>query len=175
MKRRTVLISMLSILGVSESSTSFAEMVDGMRAYKKSTPSLNSKTLEVIKIIGDIVFPQTDTPSASHAGVHLYIDFFTQNFFSEDRRSHFFEALEKQIGSLDSFLRLDAKAQHNTIKIMDDTLGGDNEVEVYRELKNLLIVAFFSSEVGAKQVLKYDPVPGSYSEIPMREIGRAWF
>lgn len=170
-----MLISMLGVLGVAESGFSRTEMVDGMHAYSKASPSLNKKTLEVIKIIGDIVFPETGTPSASQAGVHLYIDFFTKNFFSKDHRSTFLEALEKQIGSSDSFLRLDEKAQKDKIKLLDDTLGSDNEIKVYRELKDLIIVAFFSSEVGAQQILKYDPIPGGYSEIPLNEIKRAWF
>jgi hypothetical protein len=37
------------------------------------------------------------------------------------------------------------------------------------------MLGYFTSEVGATQVLRYDPVPGAYHGcIPFEEVGKTW-
>ncbi len=175
MERRAVIISMLGIAGLVNSEYSAAEIVDGMLAYKKARPRLNSEKLDLLKVVSDIIFPETETPSARQAGVHLYIDYFVHEYYSEERRSEFFEMLEKCLGSPSWFLGRSQSEQVAVIEKMDNTLGTDAEIDFYRNLKNMIISAFFSSEVGAKQILKFDPVPGGYQEMPLQKVGRAWF
>ena len=41
--------------------------------------------------------------------------------------------------------------------------------------RDFITYAFFTSEVGATQVLKYNPVPGAYEGcIPLSEVGATW-
>ncbi|MFZ5999973.1 MAG: gluconate 2-dehydrogenase subunit 3 family protein, partial [Bacteroidota bacterium] len=41
--------------------------------------------------------------------------------------------------------------------------------------KELTVSGFFTSEVGATQVLQYAPVPGAYHGcVPLAEVGKTW-
>ena len=46
----------------------------------------------------------------------------------------------------------------------------------FKELKNLVVFGFCTTEVGATQLLAWDPVPGGFQgSVPYADIGRAWF
>ena len=45
----------------------------------------------------------------------------------------------------------------------------------YRQLKELTVAGYYTSETGATQELQYNPVMGRYDpDVPLAEIGRAW-
>ncbi|MEM8909460.1 MAG: gluconate 2-dehydrogenase subunit 3 family protein [Bacteroidota bacterium] len=45
----------------------------------------------------------------------------------------------------------------------------------YRTLKELTLLGYFASEEVGENILKYDPIPGSYSGcVPLADIGIAW-
>jgi hypothetical protein len=42
-------------------------------------------------------------------------------------------------------------------------------------MKELTLVGYYTSEPGATQELRHEPVPGRYQAcVPLSEIGRAW-
>ena len=46
----------------------------------------------------------------------------------------------------------------------------------FRRLKKIILFAFFSSEPGATQALRFDPFPGAYQPcLPYESDDRAWF
>ena len=48
-------------------------------------------------------------------------------------------------------------------------------VAPWRHLKDLVLLGYFTSEAGATQALRYDPVPGAYrGSVPLRPGDRAW-
>ena len=51
----------------------------------------------------------------------------------------------------------------------------DSNNSFFSRLKQMTIVGFFTSEVGATQVLKYDKIPGAYNGcVPFEEVGVTW-
>ena len=45
----------------------------------------------------------------------------------------------------------------------------------YRQLKELTVAGYYTSEVGATQELQWLPAPGRYeADVPLSEVGRAW-
>lgn len=57
--------------------------------------------------------------------------------------------------------------------IQEDTL--QTAKNYFTTIKELTILGFFTSEIGATQVLQYNPIPGSYKGcVPYDEIGKTW-
>lgn len=49
------------------------------------------------------------------------------------------------------------------------------EMPFWRTVKRLTVVAYYTSEAGATEELRYDPVPGTYRGcVPLAEVGRTW-
>ena len=57
-------------------------------------------------------------------------------------------------------------------KVMASNTGGKRFFEMIRELT---ITGYFTSEIGAKQALKFDEIPGSWDGcIPYDQVGGSW-
>jgi gluconate 2-dehydrogenase gamma chain len=70
--------------------------------------------------------------------------------------------------------KLDADKQLATVRAYD----AENvraEADDYRQFKELVLLGYYNSEIGATQELRYELVPGVWrADIPFSEIGRAW-
>ncbi|MCR5881075.1 gluconate 2-dehydrogenase subunit 3 family protein [Phenylobacterium sp. J367] len=127
--------------------------------------------------------PATDTPGAVAAGVPQAIDRALVDWAVPADA----ERLRAGLGKLDG----DAQARHGRpyalLLVADqDAMLAQAEAEWRAQpagapmhwfpmLRELVTGAYFTSEIGATQALRYDPVPGAYRAcVPLREIGRAW-
>ncbi len=55
------------------------------------------------------------------------------------------------------------------------TVGGDAPPPFFRQLKELTLAGYYTSEVGATQELQWLAAPGRYdADVPLSEVGRAW-
>ena len=55
------------------------------------------------------------------------------------------------------------------------SVGGEDEVPFFRQLKELTLAGYYTSEVGATQELQWLAAPGRYdADVPLAEVGRAW-
>lgn len=141
----------------------------------------------MVDIIAEIIIPATDTPGASAAQVNRFIDAMVGESYSPDDRDRFLQGLE----DLDArckdaygapFVDLDDAQQRALVGELDDeTFGADaDETDAesppfFRMLKELVIVGYYTSEIGATQELKTNLVPGHYDgDVPYDEVGRAW-
>lgn len=53
--------------------------------------------------------------------------------------------------------------------------GADDGPSFYRQLKELTVAGYYTSEAGATEELQYNAVMGRYDpDVPLAEIGRAW-
>ena len=53
--------------------------------------------------------------------------------------------------------------------------GADAPPPFFRQLKELTLAGYYTSEVGASQELRWNPAPGRYDpDVPFSEVGRAW-
>jgi len=51
----------------------------------------------------------------------------------------------------------------------------DSALHYFSVIKELTIFGFYTSEVGASQVLHYNPIPGKFNGcVPLGEIGKTW-
>jgi len=138
----------------------------------------------LVSQVAEIIIPKTDTPGAKDTGVPAFIDLMLKDAYSKEDQDHYLESLrffdeECKTEYDDSFVELDAERQTAFVKKIHD-----KAVEVEKNTKpapkrpfilmtkELTMLGFFTSEVGATQVLQYLPVPGSYKGcIPVSEAG----
>ena len=146
----------------------------------------------IITTLVDTILPKTDTPGALDVKVDMFLDkvfarLYDQNsqsklrkelkdfdqrsitmagdsFFnlSDDKRSDFLNSEEK------------SNAKYNP-GVWGTTVGEQEPIGFYRSIKSMALWAYFSSEEIGKNVLNYDPIPGSFQGcIQVAEIGNKW-
>jgi gluconate 2-dehydrogenase gamma chain len=144
------------------------------------TPTLTAQQLNLLAKLVDCVIPDTDTPGASKAGVPQFIDYMLGNFHGAAKTDTFttgmaaLDALCTQISgqglaATDSLkitaLLMDLERQENDSPARSFALW----------LKELTVLGYYTSEIGASQELHYLAIPGSYSScIDFKEGMRTW-
>ena len=135
------------------------------------------------KTLSETIIPRTDTPGALDAGVPEFIERMVTEYYSEQQKKYFLNGMDtfmeqavEETGS--AFADLSAEERHsfaahmNRESIRRVSLGSP---QFFLMFKELVLIGFFTSEAGATQVLRYNPVPGYFEGcVSFKEIGRAW-
>jgi len=180
MQRREALRNTAFLAGCGLSMGTMASFVSGCNGTSGSTAAgtfLPSKTYGLLSDICETIIPRTDTPGAIDAGVPAFIDSSIKEFLTEEERTGLMAGLEliAEKAKTDhgkSFGELCTEQKEATLLAID-AMGG--EAKIFRMLQGMTKQVYFTSEVGATQFLKYDPVPGAYKGcVPLSEVGGTW-
>lgn len=179
MKRREALkhTGLLTAAGLSIGSIS--AILSGCESTT-STPNvgiLEGKHIDALTAMTDVIIPTTDTPGANDAGVPEELIFHVNNnFLKEDQEefltglNHIEEVSNKEFGN--DFHKLKIEDQESVMTLLAAEEGSDT---IFKTLKNLTVYLFFTSELGAKKVLNYLPIPGEYLPcVDYADIGSTW-
>jgi hypothetical protein len=124
------------------------------------------------------MLPATDTPGAIEAGVPVFAALSFGRFMSAAEREQFsaglsaIDRLAKEAAGT-AFASSPGAGQMKTLQ----SLAQDPAHRPFlRQLRELVIVGYFTSEIVGKKVLRYDPVPGRWeADIPLESTGGiAW-
>jgi len=171
MDRRKVLKISSAFLGYSLAGGTVAAVMGGCKATAEAKPAdlnlFDDKTYHLINELTELIIPATDTPGAKDANVVSYIHDRLKNFTTEAEREKVFEDLKlfdtKSMETFDKdFLDLDLSQQTEILKEMS-VEAQQNEEHIFNMLREETIVGFFTSELGATEVLRFDPIPGVYN------------
>lgn len=128
-------------------------------------------TSDQIALLSDIserIIPKTDTPGAKDVGVSSYIDQTVSLFYKDADRKRFLEKLPSfdKIANdkyKKNFTQLSDENKDDVLKIMaSEWKQNDKEHHIFKEMRDLTVTGYCTSEAGAKKLLVYDPVPGPY-------------
>ena len=170
MERRAAIKNALMLLG----GTMF--MPDVLRAWE--SPSIINQSFWVsvadeilVAELADIIIPTTDTPGAKAAGVGQFLVKFVADCIPTNQQELFRKGLvevERISQSVAGKSFVDATVEQR-IKIVTDleasALKEDkrlDEKSFYFMFKRLTFMAYFTSEIGCTQALRYEPIPGRY-------------
>jgi hypothetical protein len=136
----------------------------------------------MLKRVVDLIIPETDTPGAVGARVHQFIDLMLAEWASPARRSRYLAGLEdidrraRHLGGK-GFAENSKTAQLEVLRQLDDEAFAPGSPDTFfGELKKMTLFAYYSSEPGATDELRFQRVPGDYQPcLPTEEDGRAWF
>ena len=168
-----------------------ASAISGVMSGCKAEPKIDWKpqffTIDegsIMEAIAERIIPRTDTPGAKDTGVPAFIDTMMAEFYQGKEKIACREGLKKaetdaKAAYGKSFVSLAPEQQDELLTKLDQAAyaeGRDRkEPDFFRMMKELTILGFCTSEVGATEFLKYDPVPGDYKGcIPYTEVGGAW-
>jgi hypothetical protein len=131
----------------------------------------------------DAVIPNTKTPGARAAGVSAFVEVAAahgMNGASKALLDQFAAALNDLAGGV--FLQqpeqrrlalladIDARSFSNA---KDDALP--EALRQWPKLKDLIVIGYYTSEIGGSQELRYLPVPGRFvPDAPLKPGDRAW-
>ena len=137
--------------------------------------ALTSDQSELVATIAEHILPETDTPGARSAGVHRFIDTMLAEYYAASDRRDFAAGLadvdaraQKACGRV--FSRCSADQQRAIVESLDR-----ERTPFIRTFKELTLVGYYTSQVGATQELKYARVPGRFEGcVPLSTVGRTW-
>jgi hypothetical protein len=140
------------------------------------------------------IIPTTDTPGAITAGVPEFIERVVFQWYTDTERKIFLNGLEltnlfsgQQLGKL--FIELPPEQQDVVLAQMErqggakPMFGGfdmlpsleEDRSAFFPKLKELVVVGYYTSEIGATQELRHEVMPMEYKgDIPLADVGRAW-
>lgn len=178
--RREALQRAAVALGVAFSPALLANALRAQAAPAAAASHLSPSQLAAVAAIAERIIPRTDTPGAGDVNVAGFIDRMYGDYLGPAERRSLVSglaALEKSTAASDrkAFVQLDAGAQdrvlHGLATANDAALR-----DFFRQLRELTVVGYFTSETVGKTVLHYDPVPGRWdADVPISEVGnRNW-
>ena len=182
--RRTAIRNAAVLIGGAISATELGLLESALAATGvESQPKfLSSEQLRMVERIADLIIPETDTPGAVEAGVHRFIDVMLEEWASSDTQREFIDGLtgierRAKEGGMQSFLGGTVERQGELVRSLDEEAFATGAQDTFfRRLKKLILFAYFSSEPGATQTLRFDRIPGDYEPcLSLEGDSRAWF
>ena len=180
--RRDLLAGLTAFIGMSVAAPLAralgAVSADTGPGFAASHAVLTTDQRAQIAAISERIMPTTDTPGAIAAGVPAFIEMMLADWYSEGDRADFLAGLK----TFDDF----AHAQHAgnfaalTVEQQDAALksamGGmmpGLSVTHFEHCRQLVLLGYFTSEIGCRQERVYLPVPGRYDGYyPYAQVGR---
>lgn len=143
---------------------------------------LNTDQLALVRELGEIIIPTTDTPGAIAAGVHDFINHFAANCASKEEQQGLLAGLKRiddsaQTRFSKAFVSASKTQQIELLTNMEKAADGftADDRKFFKQLKALVTFGYYTSEIGATQELAYLAIPGGYKgNFKFKQIGKAW-
>jgi hypothetical protein len=151
-----------------------ADAVPGFAASQvQFTPDQRAQ----ISAISERIIPTTDTPGAIAAGVPAFIEMMLADWYAPQDRDDFLGGMGVLNGYAwvqyeKSFAAATPEQQDAVLTLaMQGHFGGD----FFAHCRQLVILGYYTSEIGCKQERVYVPVPGHYDgKYPYAEVRRVF-
>ena len=150
------------------------------------TPStLSADQTRWVQAVADTIVPETDTPGATAAGVHEFIDLLLTDWLSAEERDRFLAGLaELDASSRESYgaavdeLRPAQRLELLTPLDAEAVEARKEEVDplpFFATMKEMTLVGYYTSEIGMTQELAYRfHFPSFDGCVDLDEDQRAW-
>lgn len=163
-------------------------MSTGCNSSPKGTDGLfDTDQIMLLDEIAETILPETSTPGAKAAGVGQFMTIMVKDCYSREDQKVFTKGLstledkfKKEYGQ--SFMKSDKAKRTIFLTALDKeqkefsrTKKPEEPNHYFSMMKQLTLLGFFTSEVGATQALRYLRVPGKYNGcVPYNKGDRAW-
>jgi Gluconate 2-dehydrogenase subunit 3 len=137
--------------------------------------------------LAETILPKTTTPGAKEAGVGEFIPVMVRDCYSPENQKIFLEGMatidklsKEKYGS--TFEKITAAQRTELLTALDkeqkdfqEKKEKDAPSHYFRMMKELTLLGFFTSEVGATKALRYVAVPGRFDAcVDYKKGDRAW-
>ena len=186
--RREALKRVALLCGGALSAPTIAGVLSGCQSNGDdgwSPAALSARQNDLVVTISEHIIPATETSGgAEDANVNRFIDAMMAEGFLPEDRDRFLSGLDEVDAQAESqhgaaFLECTPEQQVELVAAWDeDAFGPDARFDpppFFRTMKELTVYGYYTSEIGATEELRFDPVMGRYEPcIPFEEIGRTW-
>lgn len=137
----------------------------------------NLAQIDRLRAISNVIMPTTDTPGALDADIANDMAIHVNSNLEEEHKTLYMQGLEdlenRSITQYEKgFTELGLSDQEALLKEIAEEEGEHNFFDIS---KSMTIYLFFTSEIGATQVLNHNPIPGEYEGcIDYKEVGSTW-
>ena len=168
--RRTFLRGASVLMG----HAAFGQVMTAFAASPRKATFFTDAEMKTLGSLVDVILPATDSPAASAAGTHYFIDLAIPACASPTAQKTFRAGLEalgdKRFATLEphaQVVMLKARATADKDRAYDESF--------FKILKDYTLTGYFLSEVGATQALAYERVPGGFQgDLPLAANQKAW-
>jgi len=198
MIRRDILKYIMMTTGVGFSGSLARQVLAGaVPNATSSRPIFDAATSEKVAILAEMIIPKTDTPGAIEASVPKFIEMMVADWYNDQERVIFFNGLAAldmfcEQGFKKPFLKCkpeqqvtalkDAEAQAKSKNVFSMAMGNDiqsknidSKTPFFTKIKELTVLGYYTSDVGAQHELSYDPMPMGYEgDYDFNKVGKQW-
>jgi glucoside 3-dehydrogenase (cytochrome c) hitch-hiker subunit len=148
---------------------------------------LSPPQVAIVSAVAEIMIPRTDTPGAIDAGVPGFIDLMLKDVYTQKDRERYLAGVAeldaavqgehgKKFVALESAQQVALVRKFHAAAVVEESRLHRPHMHLQRPFilmtKELTLLGFFTSQVGATQVLQYVAVPGSYHAcVPLEHAG----
>lgn len=179
--RRELMVGAAALFGsalapsLARAATAAAKAPDGFTA---SHAFFTAEQRAMVAALSERIIPTTDTPGAIAAGVPGFIEMMLADWYEPTDRNEFMAGL----GVMDGYARvryskpyaeLAPDAQDAILTTAMENAVPGLSARFFEQCRQMVIMGYYSSEIGSRQERVYLPVPGRYDgAYPYAEVRR---
>lgn len=146
----------------------------GAAANPRDPIFLSRAELGRVAILVDLILPETDSPAASSAGTHEFLDMALNACASPKQQATFRAGLAALAADGLDAMSMQARLAWLQRRAASDVVLPYDE-SFFKILKDYTLTGYFHSEIGATQALAYERVPGGFrGDVPLAAGQKAW-
>ena len=188
MNRRDALSRVALILGGTVVGANV--FLEGCKPADKKATSATEFTPDDVAYLDEIaetIIPATDTPGAKAAKVGAFMTVMVKDCYEEKQQKTFREGMDKINDASEkkydkAFMAITPQQRHELLVAIDNEQKDygkkkkkDDPEHYYAMVKQLTLLGYFSSEIGATKALNHVAVPGHYEPcVPLKPGQKAW-
>lgn len=187
MNRREAVSRVALLLGGTIVGAEF--FLSGCKTEDKKTATLDFKPEDIAYLdeIAETIIPTTNTPGAKAAGVGTFMTVMVKDCYDEKNQQIFLDGMTKldeasKKKNNASFMKATPEQRKALLIDLDKeqkdyvrNKKGEDPTHYFTLMKQLTLLGYFTSEIGATQALRYEAVPGRYDGcMPYKKGDRAW-
>jgi len=144
--------------------------------------------ISLLDEVGETILPHTaSSPGAKEAKIGEFMKAIVSDCYEAKDQHIFMDGIAKlnaasQEKHNNDFTDLSANEKHDLLVAIDkeakdygESKQKDDPTHYFTMMKQLTLWGYFTSEVGSKQALRYEPLPGKYEGcIPYKKGDKAW-
>lgn len=153
---------------------------DPPEGFDVSQPLFTPPQRALVSAIADRIVPTTDTPGAVAAEVPAFVELMLADWYAPSDRDEFMNGM----GILDGYVQVQYEKpfaeitpeQQDSVLTLAmqgriPALGGD----FFQHCRQIVVLGYYTSEIGCKQERVYVPVPGHYDgRYPYADVRRVF-
>ena len=144
--------------------------------------TLSAAQLELVATVAEHIIPETDTPGARAAGVHRFVDTLLTDHYPATERDRFLAGLadvdaRARSAHGQAFAQCAPEQRIALLTELDARAYAASSGEdgwFFRRMKELTLVGYYTSQVGATEELHPSPFGAYRGDIPYSSVGKAW-